>query len=234
MPDSAVSGAARADRRFGDGPLSRVAAHFYNLLVIEGLLLLTTLPGLVPLLLLDHDASNIPLVAACALPLGPALAAAVYALHRRSADITDLHPAAAFWRGYRMNVREVLRIWVPWLALLTVIGVSLANFSAAGVPGWWAALLVVIAGIAVLWLANALVIVSLFTFRTSDVVRLAAYFLGHRPGVTLGNAGLVILAGGVTYLASDAVLALFGSVLASMLLQTGRPMIAEIHEKFVR
>jgi hypothetical protein len=192
------------------------------------------LPGLVALVLLDRDASNVPLFAACALPLGPALAAAVYALHRRSSDITDLHPAAAFWRGYRMNAGEVLRIWVPWLALLTVIGVSLANFPAAGVPGWWAALLVLIAGIAVLWMANALVIVSLFSFRTRDIARLAAYFLGRRPGVTVGNAGLVILAGGLTYLASDAMLVLLGSVLAAMLLQTCRPMVAEIHERFVR
>lgn len=122
--------------QFGAGPLSRIAALVYTLLVVEGLLLAATLPGLVPLVLLDRDASNVPLAAACALPLGPALSAAVYALHRRSRDITDLRPAAAFWRGYRMNVLDVLRMWVPWLLLLTVIGVSLANFSAARVPGW--------------------------------------------------------------------------------------------------
>jgi hypothetical protein len=225
--------AARADRRFGGGPLSRAAAFIYTVLVVEGLLLLATSPGLVPLVLLDRDASNVPLAAVCALPLGPALAAAVYALHRRSRDIADLHPAAAYWRGYRMNVWDVLRIWVPWLALLTVIGVSLANFRAAELPAWWATLLVAIAAVAMLWMANALVIASLFSFRTSDVARLAAYFLGHRPGVTLGNAGLVILAGGITYVATDAVLALLGSVLAAMLLQTCRPMISEIRERFV-
>jgi hypothetical protein len=226
--------AARADHGVGGGPLSRAAALLYCLLVVEGLLLVTTLPGLVVLVLLDRDASNIPLVAACALPLGPALAAAFYALHRRSRDIADLHPASAFWRGYRMNAREALRIWVPWLVLLTVVGVSLANFPAAGLPGWWAALLVVIAAAALLWMANALVIVSLFSFRAGDVARLAAYFLGHRPGVTLGNAGLVILAGGVTYLGSDAVLALLASALAAMVLQTSRPMIVEIRERFTR
>src|SRR5262245_8948728 len=101
--------AARADHRFGAGPLSRFAALVYVLLTVEGLILLTTLPGVVALVLLDRDASNIPLVAACVLPLGPALTAAVYALDRRSGDITDLHPAAAFWRGYRMNAGEVLR-----------------------------------------------------------------------------------------------------------------------------
>jgi Protein of unknown function, DUF624 len=220
-------------QRFGEGPLSRIAALVYNLLIVEVLLLVTSLPGLVPLVLLDRDASNVPLVAACALPLGPALSAAVYALHRRSRDITNLKPAAAFWRGYRMNFSGVLRIWVPWLAWLAVIGVGLANFSATDLPGWWAALLVVVAAAATLWMANALMVTSQFVFRTTDIARLAAYFLGHRPGVTLGNAGLVILAGGVTYLATEAALALLGSVLAMLLLLTCRPMTAEIQEKFV-
>jgi hypothetical protein len=220
-------------KRFGEGPLSRIAALVYTLLVVEAQLLLATLPGLVPLVLLDRDASNVPLAAACALPLGPALSAALYALHRRSRDITDLKPAAAFWRGYRMNILGVLRIWVPWLVWLTIIGVSLANFSAADLPGWWAALLVIIAAVATVWLANAIVITSLFVFRPVDIARLAAYFLVRRPGVTLGNAGLVIIAGGVTYFATEAALALLGSILANMLLLACRPMTAEIQEDFV-
>lgn len=222
-----------AQQRFGEGPLSRIAALVYTLLVIEAMLLLAILPGLVPLVLLDRDASNIPLAAGCAVPLGPALSAAVYALNRRSRDISDLTPAAAFWRGYRMNFLGVLRIWVPWLVWLAIIGVVLANFSAAGVPGWWAALLVMIAVVATLWVANALVITSLFVFRRRDISRLAGYFLGRRPGVTLGNAGLLILAGVIVFATSEAVLALLGSVLAMMLLVTCRPMIAEIHERFI-
>jgi hypothetical protein len=38
---------------------------------------------------------------------------------------------------------------------------------------------------------------------------------------------------GVTYFASEALLALLGSILATMLLLTCRPMIAQIHEEFV-
>jgi hypothetical protein len=224
---------AAQTRQFGQGPLSRVAALVYTLLTVELMLLLTTVPGLVPLLLLDRDPSNVPLAAACALPVGPAVSAALYALHRRSRDITDIRPAAAFWRGYRMNVAGVLRIWVPWLVLLTVIGLNLANFPAANLPGWWAVLLVLIAVAAALWMANALVITSLFVFRTVDIARLAMYFLVRRPGVTLGNAGLLLIAAGVTYLATEALLALLGSILALMLLLTCRPMISEIHEEFV-
>src|SRR4051812_29804719 len=67
--------AVGAGRQFGVGPLARAAAFVHTLLVVELLLLATTVPGLVPLVLLDRDASNVPLAAACALPLGPAVSA---------------------------------------------------------------------------------------------------------------------------------------------------------------
>ena len=213
-----MSSASGSERHFGEGPLARAAALIYTHLVVELLLLGTTLPGLLLLILLDRDASNIPLAAACALPLGPALSAALYALHHRRRELTDLRPAAAFWRGYRLNFRGALAIWVPWLAWLTIVGVNLAHFSAAGVPGWWAVLLVVVAVAATLVAADALVITSLFSFRAADVARLAASYVGSRPGVTA--------------VASEVVLALLGSVLAAMLLRSCRPMVAEIQREF--
>ena len=217
---------------FGEGPLSRAAAVIYTLLIVELLFLLTVVPALAVAFLLERDASNIPLAALCALPLGPAASAALYALHHRSSDITDLHPAPAFWRGYRANVRGVLLIWVPLVAWLTILAISLANRSAAGIPGWWAALLVVIAVAALIWGMNALVITSLFAFRARDVARLAAYFLVRRPSVTVGNACLLVAAAGLTALTSEAVLALLASVFAAVLLRAGQPMVTEIREEF--
>ena len=223
---------AAVRRAFGEGPLARVAALIYTLLVVELLFLLTSVPVLVGLRLLDSDASNAWLAAACALPVGPALSAALYALHRRSRDLTELRPAAAFWRGYRLNLRAALAVWTPWLAWMAILAVNLANFGAAAVPGWWAGLLVVVAVGATLWVANALVITSLFAFRALDVARLAAYFLTRTPWVTVGAAGLVIVATGVTVVWSEAVLALFGSLLALALLRTARPMTSDVQREF--
>jgi hypothetical protein len=227
-----VDDVAAARREFGEGPLARAAAFVYSLLVVELLFLLTTFPGLIGLMFLGHDPSNAILAAACALPIGPALAAALYALHRRGRDLTELRPAAAFWRGYRINVRSALAVWTPWLAWMAVIAINLANLDAAAVPGWWAGLLVVVAVAATLWVANALVITSLFTFRAIDVARLGAYFLGRTAGVTLGTAGLAIAATGITLVSSEAVLALLGSVLALALVRTAQPMITQIQREF--
>lgn len=218
-------------RQFGTGPLARAAALVYTLLMTEFLLLVTTAPGLAALLL-HRDASNLPLAAVCLVPAGPGLSAALYALQRRRRDLADLHPAADFCRGYRLNARHALRVFVPWLALLTIVAMTLAHRGVAGIPRWWAVLLVVIAVAATLWLANALVITSLFAFRVIDVARLAAYFLIRTPRVTLGNAGLLIAAGAVTAAATEAVPIVLASALGLLLLLNSAAMIDQVEADF--
>jgi hypothetical protein len=118
------------------------------------------------------------------------------------------------------------------LAWVTIVGVNLTHLTAAGVPLWWAALLLVVAAAATLAAANALVITSLFAFRPADVLRLAVSFLARTPGVTLGTACLVVVAAGLTAVASELVLALLGSLLAAALVRTCRPMIVQVQRDF--
>lgn len=92
--------------------LGRVTGVTYWYLVVSLMLILTALPGLVPLALLDRSASNAPLAALCLLPIGPSLSAALFALHAR-ASADELVPARSFWRGYRLKAVDVLRVWTP-------------------------------------------------------------------------------------------------------------------------
>ncbi|WP_433308459.1 DUF624 domain-containing protein [Micromonospora sp. CA-269861] len=228
-----MGGAAQTWRQFGDGPLSRITSRVYILLVVELLLLLTTVPALLPLLLLGRDPSNLPLVALFLVPVGPAISAALYAVRHQRTDLTDLRPAALFWRGYRANVFGVLRIWVPTLLWLTVLAVNLAYRGAVGLASWWAVPLVLIGVGVTLGAANALVITSLFDFRTRDVLRLAVHFLVRTPGVPVGNALLLAAAAGITAVFSEAVLMLFASVAVLAFLRISDPMIHLIRKEFV-
>ncbi|MEU4476137.1 DUF624 domain-containing protein [Micromonospora sp. NPDC023888] len=225
---------ARTWRQFGDGPLSRITSRVYILLVVELLFLLTTVPGLLPILLLGRDASNLPLAAVLLVPVGPAISAALYALRHQRTDLTDLRPATVFWRGYRANLSGALRVWVPALLWLTVLAVNLAYRGAVGLPGWWAVPLVLLAVGVTLCAANALVITSLFDFRTRDVLRLAVHFLVRTPGVTVGNALLLAAAAAVTAVFSEVVLAMLGSVAVLALLRVSDPMVRLIQKEFTR
>ncbi|MFI9154106.1 hypothetical protein [Streptomyces sp. NPDC053367] len=217
---------------FGTGPLSRAAALTHTLLTVQALLLLAAAPGTAGLLLLGPDPANLPLAALCLLPLGPALSAAVYALHHRGADLTDLRPARAYRRGWRLNAVPALKLWAPLLGWLTVIGFTLTHFAATGLPVWWAGLLGVIGVASLLWGAHALVLTSLFAFRARDIARLAAYFLLTQGRATLGAASLLVLAGALTALLTEALPALLAAPLLLSLLHSSRAVIARTEEDF--
>jgi uncharacterized membrane protein YesL len=216
----------------GGGPLSRAVALVHTLLVVEALLAVAVAPTLVVLTFLGRDASNLPLAALAAVPVGPAVTAALAAL-RRPRDLADLRPAAAFVGAYRRDVRQVLALWGPALAVLTVIGVNLTHLDAGGVPRAWAVPLVVIGALTLLWAANALVVTSRFAFRTRDVARLAWFFVVALPGVTLGTAGVLGIAALLVAWTSEAVLVLAGSLLAGLLLLVSRPLTDRIERDFV-
>lgn len=207
---------------FGTGLLSQTAAFVYHLLAVELLLLVTAGPGLAVTWLLDPDVSNLPLAAVCLLPAGPALSAALYALHHRRLDLADLRPAALFRRGYRLNLRGALPVWGLWV---TVVAFNLAGLSVAGA-------VVVLVG--TLWMLNALVITSLFAFRVRDVGRLAAYTLIRTPSVTLANLCLLVVAGGTVFFFSEIGLLLAASVLAFGLLGNSRRLVALVRTEFTR
>jgi hypothetical protein len=184
------------------------------------------------LFLLAPDISNIPLAAACAIPLGPALSAAVYASHHRRRDLTELAPMRQFWHGWRVNLRAVLPVWLLGLVWLTVVAVGIAHFRAAGLPRWWLALLTLIGILAALWLTNALLVTSLFEFRFPDTLRLGWELIGRQPVVMLGNAGVLAAAVLIGLFTVEGLVLVLGSVLVLILVATSRPLIDYVKDEF--
>ncbi len=223
---------ARARTEIGDGPLSRASAVVYWFVVVEAMLLVTTLPGLVPLVLLERHWSNIPLAAALLIPVGPAVSAALFAW-RRFGEERDLKPARHFWRGYRLNLADALRVWVPALALGTILGVNLANLWVTDAPVVFGVVGALVAAVALVWTAHALTIASLFSFRWRDTARMATYFLLTAPLASLGVLSLGVLVLGVVYVAGDWLVVLLASVLVFLLWRNERPVVAQVQRRFV-
>ncbi|MFD1147063.1 glycosyl transferase [Saccharothrix hoggarensis] len=215
----------------GKGVLSRWSAVVYWFLVVEGLLLLTAGPPLLLVVFLVGEAGNAPLIGLCFAPLAPALSAALFAW-RVFLNDRDLSPARHYWRGYRLNALDVLRWWLPALAVLTIIGFSLANLGVAGVPAGYELVLVVIAVALLLWSSHALVLSSTLALRTRDTARLASYYLAARPASTLGAFSLLVAAGGLVVLTSDWVLALLASPFTLALLRNADPVLRDATERF--
>ena len=227
MADAPRVGAAR---ELGDGVLGRAAAFVYWHLVVGVLLCLATLPSVVLLMLLGRSAGNALLVPLCLVPAGPALAAGLFALRDRT-RAEGLAPARAFLRGYRLDWADALRVWTPACVALGVVAGGIANVGPAGLPGAYAAVLLVVGVLVLLWALNALTLAAFFGFRTRDTARLAAYYLA-RPRVTAGLLALVVVAVGVVWLASEAVLWLFAVVLMASWRTTAQPMVDDVTARF--
>jgi hypothetical protein len=163
--------------------------------------------------------------------VAPALSAAVFAWRVFLGD-RDLSPAKHFWRGYRLNWLDVLRWWLPTLALLTVIGFTLANLGLAGVPAGYGLVLIVIAVAILLWASHALVLSATLALRTRDIARLASYYMAARPASTLGALSLLVAAGGIVVLASDWVLVMLASPFTLALLHNADPVLRDATERF--
>ena len=229
---SAGGGPREGERReFGEGVLGRATAVVYWYLIVEVLLVVAVLPGALGSLFLERTPGNAPLFALCLVPVGPAVSAALFALRDR-AKAEGLTPASSFWRGYRLNWADALKVWVPGLVAGVVILLGLANVGAGGVPGWFGGALVAVGVGLLLWSVNALLIVSFFGFRTRDAARLAAHFLGARPLVTLGSLSLLVLAAGIVVLTTEALFGLLAAVWLGLVLRNARPLLADVEERF--
>ena len=222
--------AARSDDEIGTGTLPRWSAAVYWFLVVEGMLVVTSAPGLVLLQLLDRDASNIPLIALAFVPFGPSVAAALFAWRVFARD-RDLSPARHFWRGYRLDALDVLRWWVPTLAVLAIIGFNLAHLGAAGLPSVLGAALGAVALLIVVWSGHALVLSALFSFRTRDVARLGAYFVAAKPLVSLGLVSVLVLATAAAFV-TDWLLVLLAAPLTYLYARTAAPVVAAAEAQF--
>ncbi|WP_250444618.1 DUF624 domain-containing protein [Actinotalea sp. C106] len=223
-------------RSFGDGTLSRVAGRVYWFLVIEGMLLLTLSPGLVLAFWLAPDASNLPLFALAAVPVGPALAAAFYAWRRFGED-RESSPRKEFHRGYGLNLADALRAWVPAVVVLLVLAINLTFQGSAGVGGSVAgpvALLQVgLAVLVLLWAVRMLSVTSVFSFRWRDAARISLHTVLVRPLSSLALFSYSVLVVGLTVVTFDAVVVLLASVLTFAVVRSEAPVLGYVRERFV-
>ena len=228
---SSTSHPMDAGALLGSGILSRVTFAVYRHLALALWLALCCAPAVVGMTLLGGHASNVLLLVWLQLPVAPALAAGLFSVRVWRKD-GDTSPFALFLRGLRRNTLDVLRWWVPTLAVASVLAVNVVNADA--VPGG-SALRIWSLGLGlllVLWSGHALLLSSHFSFRTRDTARIALYLVAAEWRTTVAFVSLLIVAAGVTYLASEAVLVLFAWAFISVLELISRPALAHIEERF--
>ena len=219
-----------------NSPMGQAVVFIGYLVVLTVMMIIFTLPSVLFLTYLVPEVptsiTNALVIIASTALLGPALSAGLYASRARTKDET---PAAmkAFWRGYRMNFFDVLRIWFPAAIVLGILAFAIAVGVAGGL-GVGVIALVIIAVALALWAINALVIATFIHGTSSDIAKLAVYYLGRQWRVALGTLALIIVAGGITAWVPGGIFALCvaAGIWVLFLYEGMRPLIADVTEKF--
>lgn len=204
----------------------------YWFLVIDVLLMLAAAPTVLVWSVLGIDPANTLLLLLSALPVPPAVSAALYAWRRRSED-PDPVPASRFLHGYRVNLRDSLAVGAPALLILGILALNITYGAALGTASLSAAFLA-IGALVLLVLVRALTIVSHFSFRIRDVLRLSAFTLLTKPLSTLALLSLGVLALGLMHFVGEFALLLAASLLTYALWQSEKPIAQLLRERFIR
>lgn len=215
-----------------DGPLGRAAITISWFLVLALGQALLLLPGGLAALFLNRDPSNLPLLWACLLPVGPAIAAGLATLRARERD-DDGAPVRAFARGLRQNWWDSLRVWALGTGLVTLLAFNAAFGPLVGLPGAYTAFVAVIGVILLAWTLIGLVISTSASFRFRDVLRLGGYYLFSRPLVSLGVIGVVLASALVVVATFDSILVLLAWLATLALQVVTRPLVAHLLDTFV-
>ncbi|WP_231938611.1 YesL family protein [Arthrobacter sp. B6] len=171
--------------------------------------------------------------------VGPSAVAASYAFNRLLAG-QDTGVFRDFLASYRSNFGQAVVVWLPYLVLLGIIAFNLTVLPGSLSAGTGNDTTQIAARIGLLALgimvctaaANAMLLLSRFTFRTQDVYRLSVFTLGARTRVSLGNAGILFVTAFIL-MVTTVWLALFvaGPVLYLICLNS-KPLLIFVEEKF--
>jgi len=217
----------------GKSAFARVTAMIYWLIMLEIMFIVFTSPGWVASLFLASVSSNVPLFVICLLPVGPAVAAMVFAWRRRQLEGPDLSPVARFWRGYRLNFADVLKWWVPLLIVVALGGFVAVNIRLTFLPAGMVWVFIGLGVLVGLWACHMLILTSVFSFRTRDAARLSMFFFFRCFPATLLYLSLLVICFGLTYLVGMWLPILVASILSTMYVRAAAATMSIATDRFI-
>ena len=215
----------------GRGSLGRITVEVYWTVSLTALFATACLPGALVVLLMEPGRPAVVLLLLAVLPVGPALAATVFAWRQRQRT-EDPTPWRCFATGYRLSGLDAVKVWLPACAVLAVVGAGVVATGLGLVPSAYLAVLVVIALVVLIAAVHALMITTVFSFRVRDVLRLAVFHTFRLPRATLAVLALLIAMAALVVVLGDWVAVLTAGLFARALAAYERPLLDRIRTEF--
>lgn len=218
---------------FSQGPLSHATVGLTRHMLLAMCLIVASSPALIATVLLGNTLGNVGWLVLAQIPLAPAFSGGLYVVRNWRASDT-LSVWRPFWRGFRMNLGDVLKWWVPALILGAAAGVNLTVSPESGASAFLRPLAAAVLVVLFVWSCHALVISSFFSFRTRDVARIAAAEMILRWRVSLSYLSLAVVCLGVIYVGTEALLLLVSWAFVSLAEVISRPVVDHVTVTFTQ
>jgi len=146
----------------------------------------------------------------------------------------DLPTAKDFWRFYRQNVLDTLKLWLPYVMLMVILSTNVMHYAGGQVTR----LIFTVSGIAgmvlfTLCIINVLMINAKFSFRVRDLYRLGMFYLFKDVKATVSYGVVCFLMVVVALLVSEILLFLVASILGYLMVHYGQAVLRDIGQTFV-
>ena len=219
---------------FGKGILYVVTYSIYFFITSSFLFWLTILPSFAWLLLLEPSLLNVlPVIF-----MGPALSAITRFMIRyieTDYGVEDYPTGKDYFRFYKENFKEAIKIWTPYVLVMTVLGTNVQHYNWGG--GAIAAvadfLYIFLMAAATLLVGYMLLISAKYRFKLKDLIRLSAYYAFTWIKTTLAVVAVLFLVLAAVFFLSEYLVLLFAAPLAYILVRYAYPVLANVGEYFV-
>lgn len=174
----------------------KIAQNISWFLIITIWFVLNFIPLLFFFLFVETTMANIVWYLVGSIPLGPAMGALITSTIRVVETDDFSEPRRDFFRYYRKNFGDSLKIWVPYLVLSYLAFVNINYYFNILEEGLvFGYIFVFLMVLLTLYLIPLFLIQMKFEFRYKDLLKLGMFYLITRFKITIGNllVGFIIL-----------------------------------------
>lgn len=221
------------NQKVGQRILSFLSKHLYSLILFNIYFILCNILILLSFLLFDLSYSNLLIYILALVPTGPAISALIYSVVKLIHE-EEGSPTKHFFNGYRVNFLDTLKIWLPILVLISILGVDIHYYqTATGFTQFVSGAIFVVIMLALLLLQYVFFINAIYKFKTLDIYKLSVYYSFMKMKETIGNVVILVITFFLVYIFSESILLFIPSFVCYIMVLNNRIVIDDIKLNFI-
>lgn len=225
--------AGEENKEFGNGKLYKITQNIYWFFATNVSFVLSNLLFFIFILFLERDFSNISLYLLGLVPTGPAISAVIASAIKANDENDYSQPVKDFVHYYKQNLRDSLKIWLPFLLILFVLLTDIAYFYQAG-NGLFSLFFFLLAVLLIAFLLPIFLISSKFRFKLKDLLKLGAFYSLTKLKITIGNLASLFILFALAYYTSELIFLFISSLVMYFFVGYNSSIIKEVKENYTK